>query len=138
MGPKIRVLVVEDSEPFRQFISSELQGRPDIQLIGEASDGREGIQKAQELQPELILLDIGLPRLNGIEVARRIPELSPKSKILFVTSESSPDVVDEAFRVGALGYIHKTDAARELLTAVHAVLRGERYVSSSFAGHDFL
>jgi DcmR-like sensory protein/response regulator receiver domain-containing protein len=85
----------------------------------------------------LILLDLGLPKLNGIEAARRISKVSPGSKILFVSQESSPDVVQEAFRVGGWGYIVKTDTGRELLTAVNAVLSGARFVGSRFDGHEF-
>jgi DNA-binding NarL/FixJ family response regulator len=108
-----------------------------LQVIGVASDGVEAVQKAGELQPDLILLDIGLPSLNGIEVARQIRKLSLKSKVLFVSQESSADVVQGALGTGAQGYVLKSDAERELLEAVNAVLRGEQFVSGRFAGHDF-
>jgi len=94
-----------------------------LQIIGEVSDGLEGIQKAKELQPDLIALDIGLPWLNGIEAARHIRKLSPESKIPFVRQASSVDVVQEASGTGAYGYVVKTDAGSELLQAVNAVLR---------------
>ena len=81
----IRVLVVEDHEPFRRFLISTLQKTWEVRNIHEASNGLEGVQAAQRLQPDLILLDIGLPKLNGIEAARRIRKLSPTSKIIFVT-----------------------------------------------------
>ena len=109
-----------------------------MQVIGVASDGLEAVQKAEELQPDLILLDIGLPSLNGIEVARQIRKLSPKSKILFVSQESSADVVQGALGTGAQGYVLKSDAGRELLEGVNAVLRGEQFVSGRLAGHDFI
>jgi len=114
-----------------------LQKQPELQVVGEASDGLEAVLKAQELQPDLILLDIGLPKLDGIEAARRIRKVSPKSKILFVSQESSADLVHEALRTGAEGYVVKTDARRELLAAVNAILRGKRFVGSRFAGLDF-
>ena len=101
------------------------------------SDGLEAVQKAQELKPDLIVLDIGLPKLNGIEAAQRIRRLSPQSKILFVSQESSADVVQKAFSLGGCGYVVKMEAAGELLAAVDAVLRGEQFVGSRFAGHDF-
>jgi len=129
--------VADDFEPFRRFLSSALQFRPDMQVICEVSDGLEAVQKATELQPDLILLDIGLPKLSGIEAARRIRKLSPQSKILFVSQESSAEVVQKALRLGASGYVVKLDAGSELPTAVNAVLRGERFVGSRFAGHDF-
>jgi CheY-like chemotaxis protein len=108
-----------------------------LRVIGVASDGLEAVQKAEELQPDLILLDIGLPSLNGIEVARQIRKFSPKSKILFVSQESSADIVQGALGTGAQGYVLKSDARRELLEGVNAVLRGEQFVSGRFAGHDF-
>ncbi len=133
----IRVLVVDDSEPFRRLVCSTLQNKLELRTIIEASDGVEAIELAQALQPDLILLDIGLPKLNGIEAARRIRELAPRSKILFVSQESSVDIVQAAFSIGASGYVVKMDAGRELPTAVKAVLRGERFVGIRFAGHAF-
>ena len=78
----MRVLVVDDNEPWRRFFSTELQKQPELEIIGQVSDGLEAVQKAQQLQPDLILMDIGLPTLNGIEAARRIRDVSPTSKIL--------------------------------------------------------
>jgi DNA-binding NarL/FixJ family response regulator len=134
----IRVLVVEDSEEFRKFICSTLQERPELQLVGEVSDGLQAVRTAEELQPDLIVLDIGLPSLNGIEAARRIRKLSPKSKILFVSQESSADVVQETLGTGAHGYVVKTDAGREFVEGVNAVLRGEQFVSKRFSGQNFV
>jgi CheY-like chemotaxis protein len=114
-----------------------LRKLPEPQIICEVADGLEAVQKAEELQPDLILLDIGLPRLNGIEAARRIRELSPASKIVFVSQESSADLVRAALDTGAWGYVVKMDAGSELLTAVNAVLRGEQFVSRRFSGLDF-
>jgi DNA-binding NarL/FixJ family response regulator len=135
--PLSRVLVVEDFERFRLFICSTLKKRPEFQIVGEVADGLEAVQKAEELQPDLILLDIGLPSLNGIDAARRIRELSPNSKILFVSQESSADVVQEALSLGALGYVVKVHAGSELLAAVDAILQGRQYVSSGLSGHCF-
>jgi DNA-binding NarL/FixJ family response regulator len=131
-----RAIVVEDHEPFRRFVRSTLEKRTELRVIAEASDGLEAVQKAKELQPDLIVLDVGLPSLNGIEAARRIRKISPKSKILFLSQESSVDLIEEAFRLGALGYVIKAKAGSELLTAVSAVLRGETFASSRFAGHN--
>ncbi len=131
----IRVLVVDDYEPWRRYFSTALRQEPGLEVIGEVSDGREAVQKAQELQPDLILLDIGLPSLNGIEAARRIQEVSPASKILFVSENRSPDFAEEALSTGAGGYVVKSDAAGELLPAIKAVLEGKRFISASLAGH---
>jgi len=128
--------VVEDSEPFRKFICSTLGKRPELQIVGEVSDGLEAVQKAEELQPDLIVLDIGLPSLNGIEAARRIRKLSTKPQILFLSQESSADVVQEALGTGAGGYVVKSYAAGELLPAVDTVLKGKRFLSASLTGHD--
>jgi two-component system nitrate/nitrite response regulator NarL len=126
--PPIRVLVVEDFAPFRRFLCSTLAKMPALQVICEVADGQEAVQKAQELTPDLILLDIGLPTLNGIAAARQIRNLAPASKIIFVTQESSPEVVQEALRTGALGYVVKTTANGNLLAAVEAVLEGRQFV----------
>jgi CheY-like chemotaxis protein len=134
----IRVLVVEDSEEFRKFICSTLRERPEFQIVGEVTDGLRALERADELQPDLILLDIGLPSLNGIEVAREIRKISPKSKILFVSQESSADVVGEALGTGAHGYVVKMDAGSELMKGVSAVVRGDRFVSKRFSGEDFI
>jgi len=136
-GSIIWVLVADDFGPWRRVVRSILQEQPELQVIGEVTDGLAAVQKAQELQPDLILLDIGLPKLNGIEAAWRIRKLSPKSKILFMSQQSSADVVQEALRTGAEGYVVKMDAGLELLTAVNAVLRGEGFVGRRFAGRDF-
>ena len=101
------------------------------------SDGLEAVHAAQKVQPDLILLDIGLPTLNGIEAARRIRVLSPNSKIIFVTQESSADIVQEALRIGVDGYVVKADAGSELLVAVTVVLQGKQFVGSRFDGNSF-
>ena len=129
--------MVEDYEPFRRFICSTLRKRPEFQIVGEVKDGLEAVQKAEEFQPDLIMLDIGLPSLNGIDAARRIRKLSPKSKILFMSQESSAYVVQEALALGALGYVVKAHAGSELLPAVEAVLQGRQFVSGGLSGHYF-
>jgi DNA-binding NarL/FixJ family response regulator len=126
----IRVLVVEDFVPFRRFICSTLGKKGELQVIGEASDGLEAVHKAEELQPDLILLDIGLPTLNGIEAARQIRILAPDAKIIFVSQESSADVVQEALGLGAWGYVVKTQAGSDLLAAVETVLLEKQFVST--------
>jgi DNA-binding NarL/FixJ family response regulator len=131
----IRVLVVDDSEPFRRFARSTVGQRPEFQIMGESSDGLEAVRSAAELQPDLILLDIGLPKLNGIEAARRIRELSPKSKILFFSENRSLEIVEEALSTGAGGYLLKSDGARELFAAMDAVLQGKPFRSSSLSSH---
>jgi DNA-binding NarL/FixJ family response regulator len=123
--------VVEDHAPFRDFVRSVFEVRSELQIIDEVADGIQAVQKAQELRPDLILLDIGLPNLNGIEAARRIRQLSPTSKILFVTENRSREMAEEVVRSGFGGYVVKSDAASDLLPAVEAVLQGKCFVSSS-------
>ena len=106
-------------------------------MVCELSDGLAAVQKAEELNPDLILLDIGLPTLNGIEAARRIRKLVPKAKILFLSQESSHDVVQEVLNLGARGYVVKTQAGSELLAAVEAVLHDQKFVSKGLARQKF-
>ena len=125
----LSVLVVEDYEPFRRFICSTLGKRPELQIVGQASDGLQAVQKTEELQPDLILLDIGLRTINGIEAAYRISRLVPSAKILFVSQNNDADVVAAALSNGAKGYVRKQNALTDLLPAIEAVLRGDRFVS---------
>jgi CheY-like chemotaxis protein len=123
----IKVLIVDDYEDWRRRVRELLQERPELQIICEVSDGFEAVQKAEELRPELIVLDVGLPKLNGIEAARQIRQLSPNSKIVFLSTENSPDVAQEALGTGAMGYVYKPRAHSALLAAIDAVLRGYKF-----------
>ena len=125
----VRILVVDDFEPFRSMVSSMLGKQPGLEVVGLVSDGQKAVQQAEELQPDLIILDISLPSLNGIEAARQIRVVSPGSIILFLSANSSPEVALEALRTGARGYVLKAEVETELLVAVHAVLRGNRFMS---------
>ena len=133
----MRVLVAEDFAPFWQVIRSTLAERPEVQVIDEVADGLEAVQKAELLEPDLVLLDIGLPTLNGMEAARQIRKRVPASKIIFVSQESSSEVVQEAFKLGAWGYVVKTRAACDLLAAVDAFLQGRQFVSAGLAIQSF-
>jgi DNA-binding NarL/FixJ family response regulator len=126
----VRILVVDDYEPFRRWVCATLDAWPGFQVIGEASDGLEAVQKAKDLKPDLILLDIGMPALNGIEAAHRILRLVPAAKILFLSQQHDPDIVEKALSNGAKGYVHKQNASTDLLTAINAVLRGDRFVNT--------
>jgi DNA-binding NarL/FixJ family response regulator len=128
---QVRVLIVEDFLPFRQFIFSTLGKMRDLQVICEVSDGLEAVRQAEELKPDLILLDIGLPTISGIEAARRIRKLAPESKIIFLSQESSAEVVEEALHLGAWGYIVKTRVASDLLAAVESVIAEKQFVRTT-------
>jgi len=130
----MRTLVAEDFEPLRCLISSLIQTKPGWHVVSEVADGLAAVQKAQELAPDLILLDIGLPKLNGLEAARRIREVAPNSKILFVSTHLDSDFVEAALATGACGYVFKADAGSELVQAVEAALQGKRFVSRRLKG----
>jgi DNA-binding NarL/FixJ family response regulator len=130
---EVHILVVDDFEPWRRIVCSVLRGWPELKVICEASDGVEAIQKAKELQPDLILLDIGLPKLNGIEAARQIHKLVPGTDIIFLSQETSADVIREGLGLGARGYVIKAHAGAELGAAVKAVIQGKQFVSTGLA-----
>jgi len=130
----LRILVVEDFAPFSQFICSKLGEWVDVQVIGVVADGLEAVHRAEELKPDLILLDIGLPTLNGIEAARQIRQLCPESKIIFVSQEPDADIVQEALSLGALGYLLKAMSGGELRTAIKAVCDGRPFVGGGLSG----
>ena len=135
--PPIRVLVVEDHRDWRNLVRLLFQMRPEWHVICEVSDGLEAVQNAGELRPDLILLDIGLPKLNGIEAARRIQQISPNSKIVFLSMDNSLDVVQAALGTGAQGYVYKARAQSDLLPAIDAALRGIQFVSSVLRAYKF-
>ena len=126
----VRILVVEDFEPFRILIRAILEKNPRLHIVAEVSDGLDAVQKAADLKPDLILLDIGLPTLNGLDAARLIRKLAPDSRILFISQAAPPEVVQDALALGAFGYVVKTRLATDLLTAIEAVLHGQTFVSS--------
>jgi DNA-binding NarL/FixJ family response regulator len=128
-------LVVEDNKPFREHVVSTLRQQPNVQIVGEAQNGLDAVEQAEALQPDLILLDIGLPGLNGIAAAYRIRKLAPNARILFLTQETSDDLVHEAFNLGAWGYVIKAQAGKELPIAVEAILNGKKFVSDGLDGH---
>jgi DNA-binding NarL/FixJ family response regulator len=133
----IRILIVDDFKDWRRQLHSLLKVRPAWQIIAEAADGPEAVQKAADLKPDLILLDIGLPKLNGIEVAKQIRQRSPSSKIIFLSQNSDPDIVRAAFDTGASGFVRKIDVRRDLLPAMDAVLGSKQFVSRSLKNYPF-
>jgi DNA-binding NarL/FixJ family response regulator len=133
----IRVLVVDDFRPFREFVCSTLEKKPQLQVICKAQDGSEAVELARKLQPDLIVIDVGLPKIHGIEAIRQIREHVPNSIVLFVSQNSDADVVQRALEVGGRGYVLKAQAGSDLLPAVEAVLRGQRFVSGGLSASAF-
>src|SRR6266850_1178208 len=121
MTRTVRILLVDDFQPWRSFVASLLQKNPEWQIICEVSDGLQAVQKAEEIQPDLVVLDVGLPNLNGIEAAPSIRKVAPESKILFLSENRSPEIAAAALGAGGHGYVVKSDGASELLVAVRAV-----------------
>jgi DNA-binding NarL/FixJ family response regulator len=126
-----KVLVVEDHDSFRQALCGFLQQRADVLIVGESTDGLDAVHQAEALQPDVVLLDIGLPTLNGLQVANRMRATVPNAKVLLVTNESSLDVVEEAFRRGAHGYVYKPRLHEDLFLVFDAILEGGQRVSRS-------
>jgi len=125
----IRVLVVDDYEPWRRYVCSVLTRQPGFEVLGEVSDGIKAVRKAEELQPDLILLDLSLPSMHGIDAARLMRRVAPCSKILFLTENRHPEVAEAALGAGGHGFVVKSDCGRELLIAITAVLREETFIS---------
>src|SRR4029077_14024669 len=136
LSSSIRILIADDYEVWRRQVLSLFEARPEWQVIAEAADGPEAIQKVEELKPDLIVLDIGLPKLNGIEAAQRIRRASPNTKIVFLSQNNDLDVVRAALGT-AQGYVYKTDFRRDFLPAIEAVLRGQQFVSRSLRVSEF-
>jgi len=124
-----RILVVDEFGPWRLLTCWRLEAHKQLQVVGEAEDGLDAIRKAQELKPDIVLMDIGLPSMNGIEAGRWICKLVPKAKILFLTQHNDATLMRAALSSGAGGYVLKADAESELLPAIESVFRGEKFVS---------
>jgi DNA-binding NarL/FixJ family response regulator len=122
--------VVDDFKPFRSFISLLLSKHPNLGEIYEAGDGQEAVEKAEQLKPDVILMDIGLPGLNGLDAARRIREVVPSTKIVFLTQETADEIVKTALSLDTWGYIVKQKVMTDLLAGLDAILQGKRFVSS--------
>jgi DNA-binding NarL/FixJ family response regulator len=127
----VQILVVDDSLPWQHFVQNHLEAEPEFRVITTAADGSEGVQKANEVQPDVVLMDVSLPGMNGIEATRQIRRVSPGSKILFLTMMDDFKVVQAAFEVGGSGYVLKWDAGRDLISGIRAVVLGQRFVSRS-------
>ncbi len=125
----IRVLLADDHTIVRQGLKALLDAEPDIEVVGEAADGWEAIQQAEDLKPDVVLMDITMPRLNGLEATRRLKRILPEVRILVLTVHTNEEYVREILRAGAAGYILKEAAVGELVSAVCAVAQGDSFLS---------
>lgn len=128
-----RILVADDHEVVRRGLCALLQAQPDWEVCGEAGDGREALEKTQKLKPDVVILDIGMPSLNGLEATRQILKINPQTRILILTLHDSDQVVREVLNAGARGFLLKSDAARDLVAAVEALRRDKTYFTSKVA-----
>ena len=126
----IRILLVEDFEPLRNLMRVILEQNPDLRIVAQAADGLEAVQMAADLKPDLILLDVGLPLLNGFDAARLIRKLAPDSKIIFVSQDFSASMANDVASLGAFGCVAKTRAASDLLPAIAAAMLGNTFFST--------
>jgi DNA-binding NarL/FixJ family response regulator len=129
----VRILIADDHELFRRGLAAELTLVPDWLVAGEAANGREALEMAATLKPDLIVLDLTMPELNGLEAARRIIALEPAARVLILTAHESEQLVREVLSAGAKGYVLKSDAGRILVAALQALLGGGSFFTSKVA-----
>jgi DNA-binding NarL/FixJ family response regulator len=129
VNPLTRIVLVDDFEPWRTYVRSVVDDHPRFEIVAEASDGMEAVRRVQELQPDLVLLDIGLPSIDGIAAARLMRGVAPDAKILFLTQNRHSDIAEAALDAGGHGYVVKSDCGHDLLIAMATVLQGEKFVS---------
>ncbi len=127
---KIRVLVTDDHSIVREGLKQFLNSQPDMEVVGEAGDGREAVEKVRLLHPDVVLLDITMPSMSGLEVARLISDVSPQSKIVVFSMHAKESFVKEVLTAGALGYVLKASPSSDVVQAIQAAVRGEYFLSS--------
>jgi DNA-binding NarL/FixJ family response regulator len=128
--PALQLLLADDHEIVRQGLRSMLETQRDCKVVGEAADGRQAVTMTKELNPDVVILDIGMPSLNGLEATRQILKMRPQTKVLILTMHESDSVIREVLDAGARGYILKTDAGRDLVTAVESLRRNKTFFTS--------
>jgi DNA-binding NarL/FixJ family response regulator len=130
--PRGSILIVDDSTEWRAIVREILKAQPGLQLVAEACDGLDAVYKATKLHPDLVLLDIGMPVMNGLDAADTIRQVSPRSRIVFLTQEDDADIRDAALEAGAHGYVLKMNAASQLLSTIAAVLRNGHHPLNAY------
>ena len=127
----VRILLVDDFDNFRKFTVFALEACPDILVVGEAATGAEAVGAAELLEPDLILLDLSLPDMNGFQISQKIRQVSPDSRIIFVSANNSRMIAQAAVSDGAMGFVSKNNAVDELIPAIRAVMQGKQFLSQN-------
>jgi DNA-binding NarL/FixJ family response regulator len=130
----VQILAVDDSLPWQGFVLRHVESETEFKVIAFAADGLDAVRKAKELRPDVILMDICLPAINGIEVTRQIRKVSPGSKILILSMHDEFEIIRAAFDAGASGYVLKWDSGRDLIPGIRTILLGQQFVSPSLTG----
>ena len=136
--PVVSVLLVDDSSDFRRFIRGLLETKQEFQVVGEAADGLEAVRQTAQLKPDLILLNTALPKLDGMQAAKATLKAAPRSRIVFVTANSSTSLAEKALKIGAKGYVVKSEVAKDLLRAIEVVMSNKQFVSEVIVGYESL
>ena len=129
----IKIFLADDHTIVREGLAKLLEGEACLQVIGEAENGREAVLKVEELKPDIVLMDIAMPMLNGIEATRQIRKSCPETKIIILSMHSHERYISELFRLGASGYLLKSATGTDIINAIHAALKGETYLSPSIS-----
>ena len=130
----ITVFLADDHTIVRQGLAKLLEGEPDLRVIGEAENGREAVVKVEKLKPDIVLMDIAMPMLNGIEATRQIRKICPQTKVIILSMHSHDRYISELFNLGASGYLLKSSTGADIIDAIHAALKGSTYLSPSISG----
>jgi len=129
----LKVLIADDHEIVRKGLRAILEGQRDLEIVGEAEDGRQAVAMTKELNPQIVVLDLAMPSLNGLEATKQIMKARPQTKVLILTMQEADPLIRDVLDAGARGYILKTDAGRDLLTAVEALRRNKTFFTSKVA-----
>lgn len=134
MTPRLRILVAEDHETVRQGIKMIVNAQPDMEIVGEAGDGRTAVSEAVRLRPDILLMDISMPQLNGLQATKKLKECCPEVKVLTLTRHKDGSYLQQLLGAGASGYVLKQSPPEELLHAIRAIASGGKYLDPAIAG----